>query len=136
MKKFRVFSHPIDGLEAVKIGFSWPALFFTGIWLLLKALWVKFLLVFFAMVILGVLDRIGKDLGFLGLSLLASLSQTIIYLWIPFVGNDWRAKKLLDKGYVLLGVFEARGVKDALDQAESKEPVRSASISDRIEPTL
>lgn len=136
MKKYRVFTHPAKGLEAVKIGFSWPAFFFTGIWLLLKGLWLKFLIVFLAMVVLGVIERIGRDLGIPVLSLIASLAQLIVYMLISFTGNDWRAKKLLAKGYVLLGVFEAKGVNEAFAQAESMETDRSKSISGRIEPTL
>ena len=39
MKTFKVYEHEIYGYEAVKQGFSWPALFFGFIWALVKKLW-------------------------------------------------------------------------------------------------
>lgn len=42
MKTFNVYRHPILGLEAVKVGFSWPAAFFGPIWMAVKKLWVLF----------------------------------------------------------------------------------------------
>ena len=39
MKTFRVFVHPVNGLVAVKAGFSWPALCFGWLWMLEKELW-------------------------------------------------------------------------------------------------
>ena len=39
MKTFNVFSHPVQGFEAVKVGFSWPAFLFGSLWMLDKGLW-------------------------------------------------------------------------------------------------
>ena len=39
MKTFKVYSHPIQGFKAVKVGFSWPAFFFGDLWMLVKRLW-------------------------------------------------------------------------------------------------
>jgi hypothetical protein len=39
MKTFHIYAHPVEGLEAVKIGFSWPACLFGSLWMLEKELW-------------------------------------------------------------------------------------------------
>ena len=39
MKTFNVYRHPIQGLEAVKVRFSWPASLAGPIWMLVKKLW-------------------------------------------------------------------------------------------------
>lgn len=39
MRTFRVYAHPTRGSEAVKVGFSWPAFWFGGFWMLAKKLW-------------------------------------------------------------------------------------------------
>jgi hypothetical protein len=36
---FRVFVHPIAGLEAVQTGFSWPACLFGCLWMLGQEMW-------------------------------------------------------------------------------------------------
>src|SRR5262249_55792724 len=39
VKTFNVSRHPTLGFEAVKVGFSWPALFIGPLWMLVKKLW-------------------------------------------------------------------------------------------------
>jgi hypothetical protein len=39
VKTFNAYCHPTGDFEAVKIGFSWPALFFSFVWMLAKKLW-------------------------------------------------------------------------------------------------
>ncbi|PCJ61630.1 MAG: hypothetical protein COA65_01390 [Rhodospirillaceae bacterium] len=39
MKTFDVYKHPIQGYQAVKQGFCWPALFFTIIWAFAAKMW-------------------------------------------------------------------------------------------------
>ena len=36
MKTYHVFEHPTRGLEAVKVGVSWPGFFFGFFWMLVK----------------------------------------------------------------------------------------------------
>jgi hypothetical protein len=40
MRHFLVYQHPEFGEEAAKVGFSWPALFFSIIWMMVKKLWM------------------------------------------------------------------------------------------------
>ena len=39
MAMFRIYQHPMRGIEAVKVGFSWPGFFFTWIWMFTKQMW-------------------------------------------------------------------------------------------------
>src|SRR5262249_20609212 len=39
MRSFRVFAHSVETAEAVKVGFSWPAMLITLPWMLDKGLW-------------------------------------------------------------------------------------------------
>ncbi len=39
-KRYKVFEHPENRVEAVKQGWSWPAFFFIWIWALVKKMWV------------------------------------------------------------------------------------------------
>lgn len=39
MKHYKIFEHPAGNIEAVKLGWSWPAFFFAGIWALFKKMW-------------------------------------------------------------------------------------------------
>ena len=39
MKQYKVFIHPSGTSEAVKQGWSWPALFFGFIWAMIKKMW-------------------------------------------------------------------------------------------------
>ncbi|MDG2228743.1 MAG: DUF2628 domain-containing protein, partial [Gammaproteobacteria bacterium] len=39
MKTFQIYKHPIAGIEAIKVGFCFPAFFFGWIWMFLKKLW-------------------------------------------------------------------------------------------------
>ncbi len=36
MKQYKIYEHPAGAIEAVKLGWSWPAFFFVSIWALFK----------------------------------------------------------------------------------------------------
>lgn len=134
MKTFKVFGLTGKDPEAVKVGFSWPALFLSGIWLLLKGLWVKFLMVFAAMTLVVVARLFGREVGLGGLALLADLAQIAIWVWVAVMGNEWRANRFLARGYALLGTVEASNPQDAVDRLKQKKP-QTNSFEGRIEPS-
>ena len=39
MRHYRIFARSEKQIEAVKIGWSWPAFFFSFCWMLIKKLW-------------------------------------------------------------------------------------------------
>lgn len=116
MKTYLVFE-PADGGKnsgtAAKIvflrdKFSWPALFFTPVWLLWHRLWVWFLVWLLAMVVIGIATQL------FGLPPAA----TAIALWLPslvaaFEASEFRRRKLIRKGFLDSGIVVADEMEDA-----------------------
>ena len=122
MKTFRVYKHPNQGLDVVKVGFSWPAFFFAFPWLLVKRLWG------FAGLWLGVFFVISliENLMF---QPPVSVVQTMAFflgfsanfaLWLvpSFMGNKWREENLSKRGYELLGTVQAETPDAAVSQLD------------------
>ena len=57
MKVFTVYKHEANGYEAVKVGFSWPALIFHFWWMLSKG----FLFLFIFYVAVYILSMVNYD---------------------------------------------------------------------------
>jgi hypothetical protein len=110
MRTFKVYKHAAKGLEAVKVGFSWPGFLFGVIWMWWKNLWMKSLLWIGLYIVLGAIKTVTNESEESG-------AQALVYimLWagywamnlIPgFKGNQWREANLVKRGYELVG--EAR----------------------------
>ena len=63
MKTFNVYKHPTQGIEAVKVGFSWPAFFFGIIWMLVKKLWGLAGAWFAAYIVLSLIEKVTDQSG-------------------------------------------------------------------------
>jgi Protein of unknown function (DUF2628) len=77
----------LDGTRFVKEGFSWPAFFFSGVWLLFKRMWIVFFLFAAAQLALGIAaDAIAAPrwfplaTGFLA-NLVLGLEGNALYRW-------------------------------------------------------
>ncbi|KPK45006.1 MAG: hypothetical protein AMK74_04255 [Nitrospira bacterium SM23_35] len=107
IKTFRVFQHPAFGYQAVKVGFSWPGLFFSGIWLLLKRLW-GYALVFLSITIVLSFIETGfeKDQNITGIVLILWL-EIGMYIFVGVRGNDWHAANLQKRGFELIDTVQA-----------------------------
>lgn len=103
LKNFYIYKHPIHGIDAVKVGFSWPAFFFGPVWLLAEKLSG------FAVLWLGLLFALLLTGGLISLWL-PETERTFVYtlmvvggvgLWIvpAFKGNHWKAQALAARGY-------------------------------------
>jgi hypothetical protein len=110
MKTFKVYKHPAKGLEAVKVGFSWPGFLFGVFWMLLKKLWGLSLLWLGIYVVLGLIKTVTNESEESG-------AQALVYLllwagyWalnlIPgFKGNQWREANLAKRGFELVGTAQ------------------------------
>ena len=120
MKTFNVYRHPIQGLEAVKVGFSWPAISVGPIWMLVKKLWGLsglWLAMYFALSLVEtVTDKSepGGDQAFLYLLLAAGYSALTL---VPgFKGNKWREKNLIRRGFEMRGTVQAETPEAAISQ--------------------
>ncbi len=112
MKKFNIFEHSQYPRQVVKHGFSWPAFFFGLFWMLAKGLW-KFAGMWFAILVLMIfVENAVKSMEFHAwLKTFADFGIICVYVTIMLIpalkGNEWRARKLVDKGYVWKGTVEA-----------------------------
>ncbi len=101
----------------MKVGFSWPGLFFSGIWLLLKRLWGHSL-VFFSITIMFSLLETGfeKDQNIAGMVLILWL-QIGIYIFVGVKGNEWHAANLQKRGFTLVDTVQAESPGAAISKS-------------------
>lgn len=120
MKTFNVYRHPDQGFEAVKVGFSWPALSAGLIWMLAKQLWGLSALWIALYVSLSLVESGAGESESGG-------SQTLVYLHLVagyfvlsllpgFKGNEWREKNLVKRGFELRGTVQAETPEAAISQ--------------------
>lgn len=121
MKTFNVYKHPTLGVEAVKIGFSWPALFFGFFWMLYKKLWglagIWFVAYFVFSIIEAVIDQSGDGGAQAVIYLILSAAYLSLSLLPAFKGNKWREENLLKRGYGQLTTEQAETPDAAVGQA-------------------
>ena len=111
MKVFRVYKHPTQGLVAVKVGFSWPAIFFGFFWMLVKRLWgivALWFLGYLAMVFLEAMQKASGD-GVFALVMALVVFAGYLGLWLVpgFKGNAWRETNLAKRGYEVIATVQA-----------------------------
>lgn len=111
MKTFNIYTHPIQGFKAVKVGFSWPAFFFGNLWLLVKGLWGLAALWFCAYFVLSLIETTAdasRDTSARAVVYLL-LAAGYFGLWLMpgFKGNQWRERNLARRGYELSMIVQA-----------------------------
>ena len=119
MKKFEIYENPQTGKrEAVKVGWSWPGFFFTGIWLLVKRMWPLFVIlvaVYTVFAFIGVVaaDNHSADL-YQANGILRMLFGMGFTVYIAISGNRLFAERLQKKGYIKVSEFDAPNKDSAL----------------------
>jgi hypothetical protein len=134
MRIFKVYKHPVSGYEAVKVGFSWPSVFSTGIWLLLKRLWGLFglwcLFMFILTLIEKVTDQAGQEPGLQAIVYFALVvGHFALGLVTGFKGNGWRMKNLEKRGFKLVQEVQAKAPDAAIAQAVKKVKLSKTSVT-------
>lgn len=125
-KLYNIFSDSEGKLLAVKNGISWPAMFFTLPWLLLKKLWGT-AIVYLALLALVVLGGIALALHIdattqwtnslrLITAAFVTLSVIGVVLLPLLLGNGWVRRKLERRGMISHGVLRANSSDHALQQ--------------------
>ncbi|MBS1174130.1 MAG: hypothetical protein H6R05_261 [Burkholderiaceae bacterium] len=111
MKKYQIYQHSVLGVEAVKVGFSWPAFFFNWVWMLFKRLWSFAAIWFIANIAFTLIQRSFTDLDnkLLELIILLVLMVGNFALWLipAFKGNKWREEDLIKRGFTFLRTVDA-----------------------------
>jgi len=120
-KDFKVYKHRTKGYKAVKVGIAWLATIFMPIWFLFRGLWSIFftyiILIFIAVAIdearYGEYNSIdfnnASNEDFIWVAI-----QFIIFILPLFKGNDWTAKHLVKKGYLLIDSVDAISKENAI----------------------
>jgi hypothetical protein len=121
MKTFNVYKHPMLGLEAVKIGFSWPAFALGLIWMVSKKLWGWAGLWFGATVVCTFIEAATIESQAGGEPSMVYLFLIVAYLalWFipPFQGNKWLEASLSKRGYEHIGTVQAETPDAAIAQS-------------------
>jgi hypothetical protein len=107
---FNVYKHPVHGVEAVKVGFSWPAFFFSVFWMLSKQLW-KYAAIFFVLNVLlnaseSSAERTFDPDALPGFYIFSFAASIALWLIPAFEGNKWRETDLRRRGYVLTDTLQ------------------------------
>ena len=117
MKKFDVYKHPTQGYQAVKQGFSWPALSFNWLWAFVKKMWgIGFAAVgIFSLLSYGevVFEAQGRE----DEVMFMVFGQVGVALVFGFQGNDWRRWWLGKRGFHKMRTVEAVRPKEAIADA-------------------
>lgn len=119
MTLYDVLKHPSGGMYAVKRGFSWPAFFFSIIWLLAKKLWIHAVILFISIFILYTVEAAFYNKGMKEGVLLAFALQILVFFFIGLLGNGWRKSNLTERGYRLSKLVKAKNPDAAIAYALS-----------------
>lgn len=94
MKHYKIYEHPAGRIEAVKLGWSWPAFFFAPTWALFKKMWGLgggVLAAYLFSVFLLPEEEAGNSL--------LILVETALHIIFAVNGNRWRENNLQSRGY-------------------------------------
>ena len=120
MKTFNVYRHPIQGLEAVKVGFSWPASSAGPIWMLVKKLWGLsglWLAMYLALSLVETVTDQSEPGGAQALVYLLLVAGYFALGLVPGLkGNKWREKDLVRREFEMLGTVQAETPEAAISQ--------------------
>jgi Protein of unknown function (DUF2628) len=97
-----------DSLVFVKEGFSWPALFVPGVWLLFQRMWLELVLFLGLFLVLGWVFGPSEP----GKMMFGWLSLALVVLF-AFEANDLRRTALERRGYKLTGTAIGQNRDDA-----------------------
>jgi len=120
MRSFRVFAHSVETAEAVKVGFSWPAMLITLPWMLDKGLWTLAALWFgmeSALALMVVLIPGGEERG--AMAVLALVVVLALKIYAGASGNRWRDEHLRQHRYNYVTTVRAGSPEDAVEQARN-----------------
>ena len=115
MHTYRIYTHPTQATEAVKIGWSWPGLFLSLAWVLFQRLWsvLGYLgMALFSVMLLHVF--IQGDISEDRLDMLAFWMILIFSVLIAERGNQWRQDWLIAQGYTDHGLETAANPESAV----------------------
>lgn len=136
MKQYKIYTHPTNETEAVKVGWSWPAFFLVfPLWAFAKRLWI------IGMASVFIFGSIGFLLGMAEMASKGSFSrdarETIIdmfvfigMLFFGYRGNAWLEEDLSLRRYKYAVTVNAANTKDALTRSPATESLSTKQPCD------
>jgi len=107
MKQYKIYVNKIGLNEAVKQGWSWPALFFSWIWAFIKKMNAIGGAVLGGFILLGILSGANGEDSAGALDTVMGLATLAVPVVFGVNGNAWREKNLLSRGYEFKGTVTA-----------------------------
>lgn len=115
MKTFNVYHHEVNGYEAIKVGFAWPALFLGALWMLVFSLWWQAAAWIFALVMISKLQTsLGNASHQAVIAILLFVFWLFIVVYPASVGNKWREQNLKRRGYDFIKSIQEKSVDAAI----------------------
>jgi hypothetical protein len=112
MRQFKVFTHMAGEIQAIKVGFCWPAFLFGGFWAMFAKLWV----IGIAALIAGIALHIESKYSQLpGIRILLNFASFYINLVLGLKGNKWRESNLVARGFEFQNTVSAANKNGAVD---------------------
>ena len=137
MKTFNIYKHPTQGIQAVKVGFSWPALFFGILWLLSKKLWsfsgIWVATYFFLTITERATEHFAGSEAKAFLYLILAACYFAVWLVPAFKGNSWREHNLFKRGYEKIESIQSKNPDAAIAQATKNTP-QNTGAQEHAEP--
>ncbi len=103
MLQYKVFKHPSGSTEAVKQGWSWPALFFGVTWAIVKNMWGLGMGFLSGSIVLGLIIAIiasaADDSSGHTIISVVNVAAPIANIIFGLKGNSWREKNLASRGF-------------------------------------
>lgn len=103
MVEYDVLRHPIDGYQAVKRGFSWPACFFTVFWALFKWMWSLAFILAWVWLLLRLFQLMLFLEGFVAGVWLMNVALVAFCAVVGFKANEWWRNDLVRRGFEPVG---------------------------------
>jgi hypothetical protein len=121
MIRFDILNNPIKGYKAVKVGFSWPAMFFSFVWALLKKMWS---LAFFFFIVLLLLQTLALMFHLEAMETARVFVDLLTIAFLVYIGskaNHWYKNDLIRNGYEYVTRCEAVSPRAAILKAISEK---------------
>jgi len=126
MKQFKIFVNSGGAIEAVKIGWSWPAFFFNIIWALVKKMYLLGIGLFVALIVFFFVGGLFSQIPEQTIDVIGDVANIIIAIIFGAYGNKWRESNLQKRGFDL---------KDTVN-AKTPENAKSLYLKEKISQSL
>ncbi len=128
MHTYRIYTHPAHATEAVKIGWSWPGLFLSLLWVLFHRLW--WAITYLCVAVFGVMLLHAFDISEGKQDFLAFWTILVFSVLVAERGNQWRRDWFIAHGYTDHGLETAANPESAVALFHATAPLHDGEGRD------